>query len=267
MNNYQPLVSVIIACYNAENYIDVCLASLVNQTYKNIEIIICDDCSTDNSYQVLLKWAKKDSRVIILKNDKNLYAAYSRNRCLEASKGEYIMIQDIDDISHLERVEVLLKTLIENQSISIVSSPMEAFVDDYNIIISCLKQKIKYPTKRNLLWGISFNHPASMITRKCFMSAKGYRVSKETRRCQDYDMFMRMYALGFRGMNIDKPLYFYRLDEANYKRRSFNARIGEYKIRKLGFKEMGFMPWAYIFTLKPFLAHIIQFFKNKCRCN
>lgn len=262
MKNNSPLVSVIIACYNAENYIDLCISSLVNQTYNNIEIIICDDCSTDNSFQKLMSWAKKDERIKILKNDKNLYAAYSRNRCLEKSKGEYIMIQDIDDISHLDRVKTLLNTLIENPSLSIVSSPMEAFVNDHRIITSCLKQKVKHPTKLDLLWGISFNHPASMITRQCILAVNGYRVSQETRRCQDYDMFMRMYALGYRGINIDKPLYYYRLDEANYKRRTFKARIGEYKIRKLGFKKMGCMPWAYPLTLKPFLAHFVQCIKN-----
>ena len=78
------------------------------------------------------------------------------------------------------------------------------------------------------------------------------------RRGQDYDMFMRMYSFGYKGKNIFEPLYNFRLDNENIKRRTFNARIGEYKIRKFGFKKLGILPFAIPFLFKPFLAHIFQ---------
>lgn len=261
----EPLISIIIACYNAEDYIDQCLSSLVCQSYQNIEIIICDDCSTDDSYSVLTMWAKRDNRIKVLKNDVNSFAAYTRNKCIEHSHGEYIMIQDIDDYSHPERVEILLKAFKNNPTVSIISSPMATFNKDPNILTFPKKNKIKRPSKYSFLQGMPFSHPASMITRDCIVDVGGYRVAKDTKRCQDYDMFMRMYAKGYKGLCIDIPLYYYRLDDDNYKRRTFKARVGEYRIRLLGFKQLGMMPWAYLFTLRPFIAHAFQFCKNILR--
>lgn len=83
MTKEKPLVSIIIACYNAENYIDICMESLIKQTYKNFEIIVCDDASTDKSIEILKKWEKKDKRIIILKNKINMFAAATRNRCFK----------------------------------------------------------------------------------------------------------------------------------------------------------------------------------------
>ena len=97
-----------------------------------------------------------------------------------------------------------------------------------------------------------------MIRREAITAVGGYRVAKETRRCQDYDMYMRIYAKGYRGMNLNYALYYYRRDEANYKRRTFKARVGEYRIRLKGYKEMGVMPWAFPFAFIPFLGYIKQ---------
>ena len=253
----QPLVSVIIACYNAEKYIDQCIKSLINQTYKNIEIVICDDCSTDNSFFLLSEWSKKDNRIILLKNERNSYAAATRNKCIENSHGEYLMIQDIDDLSRNDRVEKLVNALQEPE-IDFVSTSMLPFEESPQITGKVMTHGIPYPQKKHFLWNLPFYHPASMFTRKSILSVNGYRVAKDTRRGQDYDMFMRLYAKGYKGKNIEEPLYFFRLDENNIKRRNFNARIGEYHIRRDRFKDLGMMPWAIPFVYKPFLAHVVQ---------
>ena len=261
----EPLVSVIIACFNAEQYIDDCLNSLINQTYKNLEIIVCDDSSKDGSYSKLLEWSARDPRIFVLHNEQNMFAAATRNKCIKASHGDYLMIQDVDDISKQNRVEVLLSYFEKNPSISIVSSSIQCFRESVDKPLYIYSERKEYPSKYSFLWGISFVHPASMITRECIETVGGYRVAPETRRCQDYDMFIRMYAEGFKGMNIKEVLYYYRLDEANYRRRTWKARVGEHKIRKYGYKKLGMMPWAYVFTLKPFLSHFIQFVKNTVR--
>lgn len=258
-----PLVSVIIACYNAERYINICLNSIVNQTYKNIEIIICDDASNDNSYSILEEWKLKDNRIKVIKNDKNCFSAASRNKCIELSHGDYLLIQDIDDFSKIDRIEILLNVIQKYPNISIISSGVVPFDDNPpENVVNIEPTKFFFPSKYDFLKGMPFSHPASMIKRNCILAVKGYRVAPETRRCQDYDMFMRMYAKGYKAMKISTPLYFYRLDSANYRRRTFKARLGEYKIRVKCFKELNMMPWAYPFALKPFFAHIIQFFKT-----
>lgn len=259
MDDKSKLVSVIIACYNAEKYIDLCLNSLINQTYNNIEIVVCDDCSKDRSFELLQGWADKDSRVIILRNEKNLMAAETRNRCFKASHGDYYLIQDIDDISKPNRVEVLLNALInECGSIDFVSSQMAAFDKDPSVIDKIMDIRIEYPQKKHFLWGQPFYHPATLFTKKCIEAIGGYRVAEENRRAEDYDLFMRLYAKGFKGKNISEALYLFRMDAANIRRRDFKGRIGEHKARLHGFKELGMMPWAYPFTLKPFISYLYQ---------
>ncbi len=259
MDEKSILVSVVIACYNGEKYIDLCLDSLVSQTYKNIEIIVCDDCSNDHSFEILKKWAKRDERVIVLRNDKNLMAGETRNRCFKASHGEYYLIQDIDDISKPNRIEVLLNSLInESGSIDFVSSQMAAFEKNPSVITKIMDFRVEYPQKWHFLWGQPFFHPATLFRKQCIDMVGGYRGVKENRRAEDYDLFMRLYANGFKGKNISVPLYLFRLDAANIRRRDFKGRIGEYKARLYGFKELGMMPWAYPFTLKPFISYIYQ---------
>lgn len=95
MNN-QELVSIIIPVYNTEDYLDKCLSSILNQTYKNIEVIIIDDSSTDNSYKILQKFQNKDKRIILLQQ-KNSGQGVARNKGIKISKGKYIFFVDSDD--------------------------------------------------------------------------------------------------------------------------------------------------------------------------
>lgn len=259
------LVSVIIACYNGEKYIDDCLYSITNQTYSNLEILICDDNSSDKSFLKLKEWEQKDNRIVVLKNNTNLYAAATRNRCFKKAKGYYFLIQDIDDYSELNRVECLLDAITE-EGVDFVSSPVSTFVDDINKPTGVIKYKV-FPTKYDFLWRISFNHPATMFSAECIKAVGGYRVSPETRRGQDFDLFMRLYALGFKGKNIQEVLYRYRVDADNYKRRSFAGRLGEIKIRKKGYKALGIYYIGWLFAYKPIVAYFVQGIKTFFKLN
>ena len=97
MNRIEPLISVIVPVYNVEVYLSKCLDSVIYQTYSNLEIICINDCSTDNSLNILEEYAKKDQRIVILNNDVNLGLGLSRNAGIRISKGEYIHCLDSDD--------------------------------------------------------------------------------------------------------------------------------------------------------------------------
>ena len=86
------MISVIIPVYNVEDYLHVCINSVLKQTYEDFEIICVEDASTDSSLEILEYFAQKDSRVKILKNDSNKGCGYSRNRGLEEAKGKYISL-------------------------------------------------------------------------------------------------------------------------------------------------------------------------------
>ena len=103
-------VSVIIPVYNVEEYLKECLDSVINQTLKEIEIICIDDCSTDNSYNILEEYAKKDDRITIIKNEENLGVGISRNKGIKLSNGEYIGFVDGDDYIANNYFEALYNT-------------------------------------------------------------------------------------------------------------------------------------------------------------
>ena len=103
-------VSIIIPVYNVEKYISECLDSVINQSLKDIEIICIDDCSTDNSYNILLEYSKKDNRIKVLKNEENKSAGPTRNIGMKIAQGEYISFIDSDDYISLNYLEDLYNT-------------------------------------------------------------------------------------------------------------------------------------------------------------
>ena len=95
---HSPLVSVICLCYNHEKYVEEALESVINQSYTNIELIIIDDCSTDNSKKVIEKWLLKHPTITFISNKRNLGNTTSFNKAVKFSKGEYIIDLATDDI-------------------------------------------------------------------------------------------------------------------------------------------------------------------------
>lgn len=114
MKNYNELISIIIPIYGVEKYIDKCILSVINQTYKNLEIILIDDGSPDNCPAICDQYAQKDSRIkVIHKINGGLSSA--RNAGLEIITGEYVSFIDSDDYILPDFIEILLNSCIENQ--------------------------------------------------------------------------------------------------------------------------------------------------------
>lgn len=104
------MVSVIIPVYNVENYLSECLESVINQTYKDLEILCINDCSTDGSHIILEEYAQRDPRIGVLENERNSGLAYTRNVGLQKAAGEYILFVDSDDVIALDLVESCMKS-------------------------------------------------------------------------------------------------------------------------------------------------------------
>jgi len=252
-----PKVSVIMGIYNTQNIelLKKAIESILNQTYKDFEFIICDDGSTDSTYEIVKELTKSDSRVMLIKNEKNMGLAYSLNHCLSVASGEYIARMDADDISLLNRFEEQVKFLDYNKEYSLVGSCAD-LIDENSTTWGTRKVK-EYPSKEDFLFGTCFIHPTIMIRKTILKEMNGYRVAPETKRAEDYDLFMRIYSKGYKGYNIQKVLYQYREDKLSYKRRSFKYRFGELKVRYEGFKLMGLLPKGYLYVLKPLIVGLI----------
>ena len=99
------VVSVIMAVYNNEKTLPEAINSILSQTYKCFELIIVDDCSSDDSMEVIKDYAKQDDRVVLIKNEMNLGLPISLNKAIKISKGDYIVRMDGDDICSVDRLE------------------------------------------------------------------------------------------------------------------------------------------------------------------
>lgn len=249
-------ISVIMGVYNTSNYaiLNKAVNSILNQTYKNFEFIICDDGSTDNTYEKLKNIERSDRRIKIIKNDINRGLAYTLNHCISVSNGEYIARMDADDISLTNRFELELKFLEENLEYDFVGCNVFLIDDKGCWGKRCYKEKV---AKKDFLFNSPFTHPTIMIRKHVIDTVGGYRVEKITRRAEDYELWMRLYANGFRGYNIQDFLFEYREDNKTFARRKYKYRLDEAMIRYKGFKSLGLMPVGLIYVLKPIILGMI----------
>lgn len=130
-----PIVSLVIPIYNSEKTLSKCLESIINQTYKNIEIICVNDCSKDRSLQVLQEYATQDSRIVIVNHAENRNAGGARNSGIKAAKGSYICFVDNDDWMDEDGIEILVNNS-NGLTSDIVAADWITYIDENNQILN-----------------------------------------------------------------------------------------------------------------------------------
>ncbi|WP_195264892.1 hypothetical protein IGI78_002094 [Enterococcus sp. DIV1767] len=261
------LISVIMSVKNSNKELDIAIESILNQTYYNFEFIICDDGSDDDTYERLKEWEKKDDRIVIIKNHINMGLAKSLNRCIQISKGTIIARMDADDYSYPERFQKQVLFLKENRKFSFCSSNINVFNGEKITLKN--RASIPFPEKEDLIKQSCFVHPATVFRKEILLDLEGYRVSKETTRAEDYDLFMRAYGLGYKGANILEPLLRYNLTELDIKRkRKFRHRLEEVTVRYKGYKKMNIPKVKFFWMFKPIVvglipAKLMYFYQNR----
>ena len=156
----KPLVSVLIPCYNCEPYVREAVMSIMRQSYANLEILVIDDGSTDNTGNILKKLAEEDTRIVYIKNEKNLKLIATLNKGLDLCKGKYIARMDADDISVPTRIEKQVDFLEKHPNIGVVGTYTKNF--GANNRTWKMETKDKY-IRTNLLFSSCFAHPAVMM--------------------------------------------------------------------------------------------------------
>lgn len=248
-------ISVIMGVFNCEKTIREAIDSIVNQTYENWELIICDDASTDNTKMILEEYKKKyESKIIVLYNPTNMRLSHSLNRCLELASGDYIARMDADDISLPLRFKTQVDFLDNHPQYDLVSS--RCYLFDGEKIIGVVGKEGE-PDKHSLIKGTPFYHPTIMVRKEVYQLLNGYTVSKRTARAQDLDLWFRFFYNNFRGYIVDDVLYRYTESIADYKRRSFKKATCSFRTRLWGYRLLKFSIFAYPFALKPLISSLV----------
>ena len=246
------LISIIMGVYNAENTLGEAIESIINQTYQNWELIICDDGSTDNSLIVAKSYS--DSRIVVIKNDHNMGLGYSLNRCLEKAKGIYIARMDADDVSKPTRLEKEIQFLQSNPEYSVVSSAITTLNANRNNHVGRL---INEPKPKDFIKGSPVAHAPCMMRRECIEAVGGYSESKDTLRVEDIDLWIRLLLIGCRFYVLKEPLYSIRFDLNAVKRQKLRYRWNGTVVRLKGCKKLKLPLKYYFLSFRPLFIGLV----------
>ena len=209
MNCKEPLISVIMACYNEEiNILKESVYSIIKQTYKNIEfVIVCDNPNNKDHIEFLKKISLEDKRIKVHINEMNRGLVFSLNKALNLSKGAFIARMDADDISVKTRLYDQLKYLKE-KNLDIIGGDFLKISNDGKPVV-----EIHYPRNANdvrkyLKRGDCVGHPTWFAKRDVYIDLNGY---DDIPLCEDYHFLLKARAANFQIGNMPKICLFYRL--------------------------------------------------------
>ena len=243
------LVSVLMSVYNGAPTLEKAAASVLAQTYRNLELILCDDASTDDTWRIMQRIAAQDARVTVFQNKTNRGLGASLNGCLSRAGGEYIARQDADDISDPDRIERTMDFLLSSGA-PYAACGVRVFDDGGVWSTRQYPQKI---TKHIIAQKNPFFHPTMVFRRAVLEDVGGYSETPETRRTEDYDLVMRLAAEGVIGENLPEILYSVYEPKEAYLRHNAKTRLCEVRVRARGLRAMGSPALDYIYLVKPLI--------------
>lgn len=227
--NEKPLISVIVPVYNVQEYLDKCVYTIRNQTYKNLEIILIDDGSTDMSGKKCDEYQKNDSRIKVV-HKKNAGLGYARNSGLDIATGKYVLFVDSDDFLELEMIEKLYYQLVKTNSDTSYCGYYKYYDDEYiekvssgyNEKIFCNREIIenvllemisgKPEQKKEALLSMSVWH--ALYSNEIINESKLRFVSEREYISEDIIFHIEYLQKAKKVCYIDTPLYFYRCNNS-----------------------------------------------------
>lgn len=201
----EPLVSIITPNYNCEKYISETIDSVLNQTYKNWEMIVVDDCSSDSSIKIIEDYIKKDSRIKLIKMEKNSGAALCRNRAIEISKGKYLAYLDSDDLWLEKKLEKQI-SYMEKENIDFTYSEYTHIDENGN----SLNLKAKIPKKLNYL-KMLFHCFTGCLTVIYNQEKIGKIYGPNISKSNDYGLFLQVIKKANKARGLKENLAYYRI--------------------------------------------------------
>lgn len=250
----KPLISIVMPVFNAEKTISKSIESILSQTVKDFEFIIVNDFSKDKTLEIINLYKKKDSRISIINNSRNLRIANSLNVGVLTAKADLVARMDGDDISVSTRLEEQYLYLKHHPKVGIVGTNISIIDNEEKEI-----WKREYPTKSEDLKKVMFRyspfaHPTVMFRKRIFEEFGGYDPKMVP--CEDIDFWFKI-GVKYEFGNIPKTLLKYTSVSATSSR--YNLRKTEllgFKIKINAIKNLGYWPSVYdvIYNLLEFLT-------------
>ena len=206
MSDRQPNVSVILPVYNGQEFILESIQSILNQTYKNLELIIIDDGSIDNTYQIIS--SQTDPRITIIRQE-NIGLAKSLNKGIRLSKSSLIARQDADDLSHPERIEKQVRYMNENITCDLLGTWAKVLEEKNSSFSYLIHPTTSIGCKISLLFDCCFTHSSVMIRRTILDKVGLYSEDSNRQPPEDYDLWSRI-AIHSEVSNLPEVLVQYR---------------------------------------------------------
>lgn len=248
-------VSIIMGIYNCAETLPAAIESVLAQTYTNWELIMCDDGSKDNTFDIAQIYQREyPDKIILLKNKKNQRLAATLNHCLSKVTGDYVARMDADDENLPQRLELEVSFLNEHPECTCVGSSVIVFSESGCEYERIIKDNPEYTC---LIHGAPCAHPTIMMRKEAYDILRGYRSAPETMRAEDIDMWFRFFKEGFTARNIQVPLYRYREAYTDFKKRTLKAAIGTSKVCLTGYRMLHYPIHYYLYALKPIIVALI----------
>jgi len=254
-----PRVSVVMAAYNGERFLRPAIESILSQTFRDFEVIVIDDCSTDRTPQILREF--KDDRIRVVRNERNMGIAETLNNGIAVARGEYIALQDHDDVSLPTRLECQVAFLDKNAKVGMVGSSC-SLIDEAGVLLA--HRPVEYDDvklKWDLLWRTALIHTTLMVRRRAVEEIGGYSPDPQYRFAEDYDLMSRV-AFRYAIANIPQPLGSWRVHGMSASQLNLNqqAAAGEAISKRnicylLGWDHMDPICWR---GLERFLHHPVR---------
>lgn len=206
----KPKISVIMAAYNAEKYLDESIKSILNQTFRDFEFIIFEDGSNDGTRTIIKKYVKKDKRIRVIFNKRNIgYVGFIRNlnRGIKLAQGKYIARQDADDVSLPGRLKKQYEFLEKNKDIFLCGTNLKQITEKGVVVATkSLETNWKIIKKKLQSGENQFVHTSIMFRNKgLFYHEKAWFV-------EDFDLYLRLLTQGYKMANLEDVLVHYRLN-------------------------------------------------------
>ena len=245
-SNKTPKVSVIMGIYNCADTLPEAIDSVLNQTYQDFELILCNDGSTDSTMEVAKKYAQENpEHIVLIQNEKNMGLNYTLNHCLKVARGEYIARMDGDDRSLPHRFQVEVDYLDAHPEYALVSARLEVFDDEGVWGYADFKPE---PTPADLVKGSAFSHSACMVRKSVFDAVGGYSEGKLLMRVEDKHLWYKIYAAGYKGRNLEQVLYSYRDDRNGYAKRKLKYRFNSFYVSAMTIRRFRLPIYYYLYA-------------------